>query len=148
MISMSAVLAEEFELLKKDLLAAYEASGMKASGNWGNSLEIEINEDSAQLKGYGYIHGRKPGTPPPSEAIEQWIRAKGIASKIEKDMTISSLAILIARKIGREGWQPKENIIDKVITAQRMQQIISRAGYARLQEFTTNILDYLKTAST
>lgn len=148
MISMSAVLAEEFELLKKDLLAAYEASGMKASGKWGDSLEIEIGEDSAELKGYGYINGRKPGTPPPSEAIEQWIKTKGIASKIEKDMTISSLAILIARKIGREGWQPKENIIDKVITAQRMQQIISRAGYARLQEFTTNILDYLKTAST
>lgn len=146
MISIEQVLTAEFEALKEELAAAYSASGASVTGNWAQQLEVKASGTGAQLWGTGYIEGRKPGTPPPSEAIEQWIVAKGIASRLENDMSISSLAFIIARKIGREGWKPEEgSVIKKVITAQRIQQIIDKAGMAVLPEFTSDIIHHLKT---
>ena len=148
MDSAADVLALEFEALKKDLLTAYEASGMKASGAWGKSLEVKAAGNSAQLLGYGYIEGGKPGTPPPSEAIEQWLIDKGIAARLEKDITISSLAFLIARKIGREGWKPKDgSVIERVVTPERIEQIIERVGAALLPDFLADIINHIKTVA-
>ena len=147
MSSIAEILAAEFELLKEELLAAYEASGMAASGDWANSLEVRAAGNSAALLGYGYIQGRKPGTPPPSDAIEQWIKDKGIAKKMEKDINTGTLAWLIARKIGRDGWQPEEDIISKVATPERIQQILDRIGDSQLEAFTRDIINYFKTAA-
>jgi len=47
--------------------------------------------------------GRKPGRPPPSSALEAWVRTKISSSAKE----IKGIAFLIARKIGLEGTKPQ-----------------------------------------
>jgi len=147
MSSVTELLAAEFELLKADVIAKYEASGMDASGNWADTVEVQATPNGYSITAADYINGRGPGKPPPSEAIEAWIKRKGIAAKLEKGMSIQSLAYLIARKIGREGWQPKpgsENITNAVVTPQRIQQILDKVGEVYITEFTTQIVNLLK----
>ena len=59
-------------------------------------------------------YGRKPGKMPPLSAIENWIKVKQILPrpltlKSGKSVvpTIPQLSFLIARKIGRDGIQPR-----------------------------------------
>lgn len=136
-------LALEFEALKADLLAAYKESEQYTSGNWGNTVQVVELPNGFRLVADGYIKGRKPGKQPPSEAIELWLQQKGIAAQAEKNINISTLAYLIARKIGREGWRPKEpHFIDTVITAERIQDMLGAAANTTL-EFFINHLTYL-----
>lgn len=147
------ILSAEFEALKSDLIAKYDELGMRASGQWAERLSVQSVENGAVIlqESYGdqLEFGRKPGKQPPSEAIEQWLIAKGIAARLEKDMTVSSLAYLIARKIGREGWNRDQhggvNLISSVVTPERIQSIIDKIGESQLNELTTKISDYLNT---
>lgn len=146
MNSISEILTAEFEKLKAEISTAYEAGGMAASGSWGSNLQLQLTGNSASITAPDYINGRRPGSPPPSKAIEEWIIAKGIAARLQRDITISSLAYLIARKIGREGWQPKqEDIVQSIATPARIQQIIDKAGESCLSGFTNEIINHLKT---
>lgn len=153
MNSTVQILSTEFEVLKNELIAKYDKLGMRASGQWAESLSVKLSENSAELlqESYGdqLDFGRKPGKQPPSEAIEQWLKDKGIAARLEKDISISSLAFLIARKIGREGWNRKDhggtNLISSVVTPERIQSIINKIGESQLNEFTTTISYYLDT---
>lgn len=146
MSSISEILATEFEQLRAEIAAAYESSGMAASGSWGEKVEAHITDSSASITAPDYINGRKPGTPPPSAAIEEWLMRKGMAARLQNDISIGSLAYLIARKIGREGWQPKqENVVESIATPARIQQILDKAGDSCLNEFTNEIINHLKT---
>jgi hypothetical protein len=143
----TSILKEEFDLIKADLIKAYDAKGMRASGNWANSLEVNVRGLSATLVGEKYSEqlefGRKAGKQPPSEAIEQWIRDKGLSSRIEGNISISSLAYLIARKIAREGWKRDGyggvDLISQVVTPQRMQSIIDRVTTEYIPVFEKEI---------
>lgn len=151
MILTSSILLAEFELLKSELIAKYDELGMRATGNWANSLTIELIENSVTIKGEEYTnaleYGRKPGKQPPSEAIEQWLVAKGIAGTIEGDITLSSLAYLIARKIAREGYNRAQHggteLISTVITPQRIQQIINKVSDNELANLTQNLTSFI-----
>lgn len=153
MSSTTQILSAEFEALKNELIARYDELGMRASGRWAESLSVAVAGNSAAIlqESYGeqLENGRKPGTPPPSEAIEQWIKDKGIAARLEKGMTVSSLAFLIGRKIGREGWNRHNHggtqLISSVVTPERIQQIIDKIGESQITEFTAKIYDYLNT---
>lgn len=145
-------LSIEFESLKDDLIKAYDAKGMRASGQWANALEVVVEPNRATLLGLDYSQqletGRKSGKQPPSEAIEQWIYDKGIAQQIQNEISVSSLAYLIARKIGREGWKREEHggveLISEVITEQRIQRIIDEVGTARATAYATDIIILLQ----
>lgn len=143
MINANALLSEEFDALKSEILKAYEQSGLMASGNWGESLEVVALPNGISIIADGYADGRPAGKQPPSAAIEKWLVQKGIAARTEKEIATSSLAYLIARKIGRQGWKPKisgSDIIESVATPQRIQQIIDRVGEAHLSNFTESFL--------
>lgn len=149
-MNSSEILKREFEALKADIIARYETSGMKASGNWGKTVSVEMSGTSASITAAEYIKGRPPGKQPPSEAILKWLEDKGIASKLQKDISLTSLAYLIARKIGRSGWKPKqgnEDIIAAVATPERIQSIIDTVGESELAGLTQNFLQYLKNAT-
>lgn len=140
------ILAVEFEKLKADLLSAYQSSGQSTSGTWGDSLEIVELPNGFRLMADGYILGRKPGRQPPSKAIELWLQQKGIAAQAEKNISTSSLAHLIARKIAREGWQPKQpHFTDIVITPQRIQQMLDTASGIALADFMAQLTAFIKT---
>ncbi|MGV3459903.1 MAG: hypothetical protein ACO1N9_05540 [Flavobacterium sp.] len=150
MSNIPIILKLEFQALKADIIARYEASGMKASGNWAQTVAVEMSGTSASITAADYIKGRPPGKQPPSEAILKWLEDKGIASSIQKDISLSSLAYLIARKIARKGWQPKqghEDIINTVATPERIQSIINKVGESELAGFTANLLQYLQASA-
>jgi hypothetical protein len=150
MSNATELLAAEFELLKADIISAYRVSGQAVSGNWADTVTVEATPNGYSITAADYINGRDPGKPPPSKAIEEWLQQKGIATRLEKNMTISSLAFLIARKIGREGWKPKTgtiDIVDSVVTPERIQQMLDNVGAVYLDNFTNTIINYLKQAA-
>jgi hypothetical protein len=144
----SAILSKQFELLKDDLIKAYDAKGMRASGKFADSLDVKVEGLTAQLWGESYAQqletGRKAGAFPPISAIEQWIKDKGIANRIEGKISISSLAFLIARKIAKRGWKREEHggveLISQVITDVRIQKIIDEVGAGQALVYTTEII--------
>lgn len=145
--SIKSILTVEFENLKQELIAKYNEAA-NPSGDWPQTFEASVSGTKAQLTAANYIYGREPGKQPPSAAIEEWILNKGIAAQAAKKISISSLAYLIARKIGMEGWKPKDNsgesIITAVITPERLQLIADRAGDEVLFNISFEIIDYLK----
>lgn len=144
----SQVLSKQFELLKDDLIKAYDAKGMRASGKFAETLEVKVQGLTAQLWGEDYSQqletGRKSGRFPPIDAIEQWIKDKGIANRIQGEISISSLAFLIARKIANEGWKRQEyggvELISSVVTDERIQKIIDEVGAEQAMIYTTEII--------
>jgi hypothetical protein len=143
------ILRAEFELLRQEIIAKYESSGMEASGNWGKTVQVQQLPNGFSIVADGYIQGRPPGKQPPSEAILQWIKQKGIAARVGAEISLGSLAYLIARKIAKNGWKPRqgyEDIVGSVATPQRIQQIIDKAGQPYINGFTTEILQYLTPA--
>lgn len=147
-MSNEAVLSKEFESLKKDLIALYDAKGMRSSGKWADSLEVVTEENQAILYGEEYSQqletGRKAGRFPPLNDIKKWILEKGIFTTALQTITLSSLAFLIARKIANEGWKREKyggvELISTVITADRMQKIINEVGNVMLVQISTEII--------
>jgi len=156
---ISDLIENEFELLKNEVISKYDEKGMRASGNFAESLETIISDNptgyKAQLFGNAYAYqlefGRNSGKQPPSEVIEKWIVDKGIATQIEGNISISSLAFLIARKIGREGWKREGyggvNLISEVITDKRIQDIIDKIGDVYILEFSDKVINEFKLVS-
>lgn len=153
----SQILSKEFEALKADLIAAYDQKGMRASGKFAESLEVRIDGLKAQLWGESYAQqlesGRRPdgsGTGPawsnPTEDIIQWIKDKGIANRIQGEISISSLAFLILRKIRSKGWKREQHggveLISQVVTDARIQKIIDEVGAEQALIYTTEIITY------
>lgn len=70
--------------------------------NLKNNIEVEVSEDGLSLRmpEYGIFvdSGRKPGKQPPLNVIYKWTKRKNIDPKF---------AYPIARKIGKEGIEPK-----------------------------------------
>ena len=147
------ILDEEFALLQEGLIKKYKELGMRASGQWGDSLETTTTNTNAKIMGEDYtnqlVNGRRPGSFPPVADIKKWIIDKGIANNIKGNISISSLAFLIARKIAREGTkyfqQGGTDLVSAVVTEQRMQSIINKVGEAITLEFITRIENEFKT---
>lgn len=154
-MTVNEIIREEFGLLKGELITRYEEKGMRASGNWEEELEevysFSLENLNAKILGEDYSEqlekGRLGGKQPPIQVIEQWILDKGIMANIEGNITISSLAFLIARKIGREGWKREEyggvELISEVVTPERIQRIIDRVGDSFIAEFTAELIEEL-----
>lgn len=85
-----------------------------ATGNALRNLEFKLNVSGDEYvvtfyapDYYKYIEeGRKAGKMPPQKPIQDWIKAKKILPRPDKDgkiPTIKTLAFLIARAIGKHG---------------------------------------------
>lgn len=140
MSSIADILNSELELIKQELIDKHIALGMKASGNWINSLLVEVDETKGVIWGEDYtkqlIEGRPSGKFPPIKSIEKWIYDKGIQS----DIPIKSLAFLIARKISRQGTdyyiQGGTDLISGVITDQRLKEVSQQLEMQIISELT------------
>jgi hypothetical protein len=134
------IIIEEFEIIKQELINKYNEKGMRASGNFESSLEIKEKENGVELWGESYTEqlekGRTPGKFPPFDAIRKWILNKNIDYE---NISLNSLAFLIARKISREGWNRENyggvNLISEVFTPQRIQKIIDKVGTFEANKF-------------
>lgn len=65
----------------------------------GVGLNVEGQYATNSPYGWPVERGRRPGQPPPTEAIKLWVIRRGIATGKAAD----SIAYLIARAIGRRG---------------------------------------------
>lgn len=149
---MSEILKEEFDKLRQDLIIAYDAKGMRASGNFAESLDVIIGDSYAELWGDEYAeqleYGRNAGGFPPLKDIEDWIIEKGVFNDVLQEIKLSSLAYLIARKIAQQGWNRANNggvgLISEVITEERLQLIADMFGENELVSFSSDLIDIFK----
>lgn len=134
------IIKEEFEAIKADIIALYNAGGKRTTGEFESGLEIIYRSDGATLMGYVYLAGRIAGKQPPTKAIEDWLNAKGI-KPIEEKMKISTLAYLIARKIGQMGTNPANHqyVYDEVITPERIQRILDKITKINVTAFVNEV---------
>ena len=148
----SKILKEEFDKLRQDLIIAYDAKGMRASGNFADSLDVIIGDTYAELWGDEYAeqleYGRNSGGFPPLQDIENWIVEKGVFNDVLQEIKLSSLAYLIARKIAQQGWNRANyggvGLIIEVITEERLQMIIDMFGENELVSFSSDLIDIFK----
>lgn len=145
-------LHKELEQVNKDLIAKHRELGMEASGRWGKELEVQAKQSGAHfigtVRGADYTgalqFGRKPGGFPPINRIEQWIEDKRITS----DIPVRSLAFLIARKISREGTryfkQGGTDLVDSVLTPQRIDDIVSKVGVIHVDVIVSGLVKELE----
>lgn len=149
MINDAEILSREFDMLIDDLIAKHRELGMPASNQWIETLENRSERLSGQVWGQDYteqlVNGREPGKFPPIKMIEKWIYDKGITPD---NITVSSLAFLIARKIAKEGTeyfkQGGTDLVDAVITPQRIQSIIDKVSEFHINSFLSEVTGVFK----
>lgn len=119
-----------------ELLAVrYKSYVPEASGKLVQSVKYEfkhndrIYEVGLWLEDYWkYVeYGRKAGKFPPIDKIKEWISVKPILPRPMKNgklPTINQLAFLIARKIAREGIEPK-NILKRTVEEVNNEMLMS-----------------------
>ena len=155
-MSNQLILSEQFELLKDDLIALYDAKGMRSSGKWADSLEVIAGEDTVKLIGEEYSQqletGRQPGKFPPIADIKKWIIDKGVFATALQTISLSSLAFLIARKIAKNGWKRERfggiELISSIVTDERIQKIIDEVGNAQIIRVSTEIIKLINELET
>lgn len=146
------LLQREFEQLRQEIIALYDAKGMRASGRFERESKVEINEvstfvTSATLSGPSYAeqleYGRRGGRYPNIESIKDWILVKGVFDQAIEDIGLNSLAFLIARKISNFGWDRQQyggvELVSSVVTPERIQKIIDKVGTIAIAEFTSSL---------
>lgn len=141
------ILSKEFELMKADLISLYDTKGMRSSGKWADNLRVEVQELSATLYGLPYSQqlesGRKSGKFPNINDIKQWILDKGVFTQALREIKLSSLAFLIARKIANSGWKREDfggvELISSVVNETRWQKIIDEVGDVFAIKYSTEI---------
>lgn len=104
--------------LKSEVLAQYEAKGLKASGNFARKFEVIKKSDThyqvlAPYYVYTFEHGRKPGKVPQGFAsiIYKWSEDKGISFANDKQR--SRFAFAVAKKISKFGTSQYLNNTNK-----------------------------------
>ena len=146
--NVQEIFRAEMEQLRQEVIAQYRSSGRAASGRWAETVQVQQLPNGFTLVADSYINGRGPGKAPPSAVIQQWITQKGIAARLGKEISVSSLAFLIARKIARMGWHPpagQEDFIAQVVTPARIQKIIDKVAPVYLDTLAQQFFDSLKT---
>ncbi len=125
MTTLQEILEVRLAPVIEALIESYDRLGMRASGDWANSLEIRTDEDSAQILSKDYTKylsdGRTGKNMPPVKPLEDWVRNKfGITGP-----AATSFAWAIAKKIEKEGttWQSGSDLLDSVFTDSNIQAI-------------------------
>ena len=148
------IISEWQSNFQNDLVKKYNELGLRASGKWERSLRHEIKGTG---KGYEVIqygehytyqleNGRRAGKFPPIQAIEEWVKQKGI---VATDISQKSLIFLISRKIANEGIKipnqyNKGGLISDVFTKNRVDLLISSIKNSKLHEMKSNVLKSVK----
>lgn len=116
----------------------YNSSGRKASGYFGEHIDVEMYDEGGRIKTPLYVgalvFGRKPtsgggGGRSLYSMILDWVKVKGITPDNPK-MTDNTLAYLISRKIHKQGIKvPNQyndgKLIDNTFTTESVQDLKS-----------------------
>jgi len=101
--------------LKATMTQELKNNGSYYTGTLANSIEYQVREQDftyqlvrTMLKYGDYVDqgiGRGPGKQPPVQPLIEWIKFKRIPTPT--GMSVESFAFLIARKIGKQGTDPR-----------------------------------------
>ena len=115
----------------------YISSGRKASGYFGEHIDVEMYDEGGRIKTPLYVgalvFGRKPtsggggGGKSLYSIILDWINVKGITPDNPK-MSVNTLAYFITRKIHKQGIEVPNDfndgkLIDNTFTAESVQDL-------------------------
>ncbi len=136
---------EILQQLKSEVIAQYEAKGLKASGNFARQLQILKKSDNhyqviAPYYVYTFEHGRKPGNVPKAFAsiIYKWSEDKGITFANEKQRT--RFAFALANKISKQGTSQYRNNTNKgQIYTPAINEAITKIQEAFKEELMTKV---------
>jgi|LGVF01.1.fsa_nt_gb hypothetical protein len=133
-MSNAQIIEKYLEELSAEIVAKYNEKGMRASGQFAETINVEATDSSGAIWAEDYSQQLEEGRPPTSgsgngsllDRIKQWISDKGISSS---DISEDSLAYLITRKIHRMGWNRSGyggvNLISEVLTPQRLDKLFN-----------------------
>lgn len=135
------------QLLVDEIKAQIKLRNKVASGDLLNSIRYKLTNDNNKLEidilGEPYLvfvdQGRRPGKRMiPTQKIEQWIGAKGLAIKGSK----KSMAFAIAKSIQLKGINPT-NIIQRALSNIKLQtNILLSEGFGK--DLTKEVIEALQ----
>ena len=127
------------EVVDKFLIPRFMQLGMKATGKWLESLEVEADNGVGYIKGEHYteqlVFGRRGGSNPPIKPLMEWVKAK---FRISDEKQVRSIAFAVQKKIAKEGttWHKKggSNLLEVLEEESTKDYIRERVGvFYRLQ---------------
>jgi len=132
------------EVIRLYLIPKHNELGMKATGEWINSLEAKGNVIRGRKYTEQLVWGRKPGNAPPITPLENWVKAKfGITGK-----EATSFAFAISKKIAKEGttWHKKggSDLLEVLETSEVLNYINSKIAVYFQTEITLQIQRQLR----
>lgn len=145
------------------LIKKYDELGLRASGQWAESLNDEASADgttiTAIMTGEDYTgaiaYGRLPNTDQGDETIRRWVGWAG--STFLKDWVankgLSINPYAVAYKVAREGWSVpnphnKGGLVDDVVNEKRIQILKDRLGEFYVTDIQETLIESLKALKT
>lgn len=137
----------EMKVIGAEFMAEYReeqlAQSLSQRASVPDSMAPEIIADDHvihlvfSLAYYWYYveNGRRPGLRPPLHKIIDWVERTGLAEG--KDISVKSLAFLIARKIGNEGTKGKHVV--QTVVARNAERWIERCRIAAIKDVNTRV---------
>jgi len=144
---------------QKALFDNYIKLGLKASGDWGESLEQfkKINKDgfTVGILGNNYTrqleNGRSPNQNQSEEAVRKWVGWAGntFIKQWVQDKGININPFAVAYKIAREGWRVPNThnaggLVSDVITKESIDQLSRELSLFYVDGFKSDVLTALK----
>lgn len=144
---------------KAKLISEYDRLNFRASGSYAEALEGYIistqNKDIIGMLGANHSQYMVKGRGATAEnkrgrlwgIIQKWVKDKQIQPK-DPNMTIKTLAWLIARKIDMQGYSVanRQGVIDNVLTDEWINDLIFKAGAFQGQIIVRDLQQLLKSA--
>jgi len=140
-----SVLRENLESLIEDFIIKYDELGLRATGEWAKSLELNPTGTGFEILGAEYTENLTNGTPPGEnvefDRLKEWVK---IRFNTTDEGALNGITANIARNIFEEGTTHYQNggtdLIDGVLTQQREDEIMDDVGQSILTQIEEDIL--------
>lgn len=158
MSSARAIIDNWLNGVERDLIGNYNRLGLKASGQWEQSLEQFVSTTNqgftVGIKGQDYTdqleNGRSPNQNQSPEALKAWVGWAGSTFLAEwvNDKNVDINPYAVAWSIARNGWVVPNRynaggLVSDVVTTERISQLNKELVLFKVGEFKSNIVKSL-----
>lgn len=148
-MSIEEKMAKEMERLISELIDSHNRLGMKATGDWIESLEYSVDGTTSKITGNKYtkqlVKGLPPGTRPEIDSLQRWAQAKfGVGEK-----EAMGIAFAVADKIAERGtsWyeQGGSDLLEAVFTDENLERVRDGVAYVVTLTLSNELVRQLQT---
>jgi hypothetical protein len=140
---------------KKDLFKNYIKLGLKASGDWGKSLETQSEVTNTSIKAKilandytVYLEdGRNKNKNQSEKALKAWVGWAGSTFLDDwvRDKRVNISPYAVAWKIAREGWKVpnkfnRGGLVSDIITPERIKELTDQIVQFKVQEVRSDVV--------